>query len=321
MRNGGSVEVVVEAGVGRDRGVERADVDDRAAAGGAHRRAEDLSVALNVPARLTSSTRRKSSTATSSIAQSAPASGGWSMPALLTRIVGAPSRRERDRARAVDDVGDGRARRRPRPATSTPITSAPAAASAAIQIGPSRPRAPVTTATWPGERRGPGQLASAPAPAATASASTSNVSAASSHERPRGRRPRTRLELVGRQAVAGRLHRDVVVVEHVAGRQVARGDELLGHLQRRRGLALVDLLRRRRRARRACAARSRTILRRPCGSSEKAWSVPFIARLSVKCFSTIRAAEDVGRDRHRDPVVVAGEARRPRPGTARGRSR
>ena len=35
--------------------------------------------------------------------------------------------------------------------------------------------------------------------------------------------------------------------------------------------------------------RSRTILRRPCGSSENAWSVPFIARFSVKCFSTIRA--------------------------------
>ena len=35
--------------------------------------------------------------------------------------------------------------------------------------------------------------------------------------------------------------------------------------------------------------RSRTIFRNPCGSSENAWSVPFIARLRVKCFSITRA--------------------------------
>src|SRR5689334_6736611 len=37
-----ALEVLVERGVGGDRGVKRADVDDRAAAGVAHRRAEDL---------------------------------------------------------------------------------------------------------------------------------------------------------------------------------------------------------------------------------------------------------------------------------------
>ena len=76
--------------------------------------------------------------------------------------------------------------------------------------------------------------------------------------------------------------------EDVAGREVARRDELLPHLLERPLLA-------RERALHAVAERVRDAVevaderRMPSGISENAWSVPFQAWLSVKCFSMTRA--------------------------------
>ena len=53
---------------------------------------------------------------------------------------------------------------------------------------------------------------------------------------------------------------------------------------------------------------SRTNFCRPTGSSENAWSVPFMAWLSVKCFSMTRAPSTYADDRHRDPAEVIRQA-------------
>ena len=74
----------------------------------------------------------------------------------------------------------------------------------------------------------------------------------------------------------------------MTGRQGAGGDELLAHLLQRLFLARerpLDAVADRDRH----AARSRTSFRMPSGISENAWSVPFAAWLSVKCFSITRA--------------------------------
>ena len=72
-------------------------------------------------------------------------------------------------------------------------------------------------------------------------------------------------------------------------------------------LARVHAASRRRRARRGSAAGRGPSCAGPAARARSAWSVPFIARLSVKCFSTIRAPEHVRGDGHRDAVVVARE--------------
>ena len=54
--------------------------------------------------------------------------------------------------------------------------------------------------------------------------------------------------------------------------------------------------------------RSRTSLRMPSGINEKAWSVPFDGVTQREVLLDHPRPEHVGDDRHRDPVLVVGEA-------------
>ena len=264
-----------------------------------------------------------------------PDPGGWSMPALFTstarradlgraRVRGrprAPRGRSRrpvgatagrwPRARSAVNAAEGGT-----PVRSSATTARPRRAAPRTRPGPSCPSAPVTTATRPSS----GQRLSRPRPAPSTLERDIVVGARAA---PSTRAARARpVELVRRQAVAGRLHGDVLAPQHVAhAGQVARGDELLAHLeQRARPRSRTPFFTPSPSATRV-RRRSRTIFRMPTGSSEKAWSVPFIGAVQGEVLLDDPRAQHVGRHRHGDAVVVARRARRPRRETARGRWR
>src|SRR4051812_6426607 len=257
-------------------------------------------VALYTPPRLTCRTRSKSTSRAS-------ASGGWSMPALLTSTVGgrsSPSRTASSAARSVTSASS----------TSMPITSAPACASASHQIGPSLPRAPVTSATSPasapciGRRLARGSVAVAGGQRrAVARLDDLEGQRVVAHERPAQAMADEALELVGRQSVARRLEREVALAQDVPGGQVARGDDLLGHLGDRRDLALVDAL---------LAIAERHVealevaahLAQPLGLERELVVGALHDAAEGEVLLDDPRAEDVRGDRHRDPVVVAGQA-------------
>src|SRR5437764_6757064 len=214
--------------------------------------APDVCVAWNVPARLTASVRAKSPAGMSSTRNVfAAASGGWSMPALLTKTVGGPTSaamRSRAVASAAGSVTSAISMRCAAPAspsrTSIPTTVAPASASARVHTGPRLPSAPVTTATWPSSRK------SVVIPGVGGRIGRLGELLVKQLERQRAvrghgmaQRPADEaVELVGRHAVPGALHADVLGRERVPGRQVAHRDELLGHLRHGLDLARVHLL-------------------------------------------------------------------------------
>src|SRR5436190_18184844 len=211
--------------------------------------------AKNVPARLTSRVRRKSSPGTSSIEYVTGSSeGGWSMPALATSTRGAPGNSAATRSSAARSVTSARASSNrpptsarsssaPASETSTPTTSAPAEASVRTQTGPSCPRAPVTTASSPASA---GSVAIRPGAGRHALRDLRleqlERQRAVGGQRMAQRAPDHAIELVGRQPVAGGLGHDVLLAQHVPGRQLAARDQLLAHLRRRLDLRLVHAL-------------------------------------------------------------------------------
>ena len=121
------------------------------------------------------------------------------------------------------------------------------------------------------------------------------------------------LELVRRDAAAGRLHHDVVRGQHVARRQIAGDDQALAHLDDRRLLALVDLL--------------ASVAERLVGALEVAHHLAQADRLERErvvgpLHRTVQRevllddprAQHVRRHRHGDAVVVAGDSRSTAPG-------
>src|SRR5690349_210633 len=184
--------------------------------------APKTSVAFWTPATFTSSVSRKE--------LSSLRPGGTSMPALLTRTDGAPPSSARTRSSEARSVTS--ARTTPSASrTSRRTTVIPAPARTSHQTGPRVPSAPVTTATRPasvsaliagrhGERRRLGDQL---------------VQVLERERRVGGDRVAQRpadqpVDLVGRQAVARRLQREVLAPEDVARGQHPRGDDLLAHL-------------------------------------------------------------------------------------------
>src|SRR5438105_3068376 len=201
-------------------------------------------VATNVPRVFTSSTRMNSSDELASIPPAAASgSGGWSMPALFTRTVGVRMRASTDASasRSLTSATSTPSSER----TSTRTTSHPALDRASHQTGPRFPRAPVTTATEP----------SSPASPVIGRAGQRLLHQLRNQllEQLEGERhllgnwvaqraSHQPLELVGGQSISGGLEREILGTQHVACRQVARRDDLLRHLEDRRGLAGVHRL-------------------------------------------------------------------------------
>src|SRR4051812_6872067 len=189
------------------------------------------------PPTVTSSVRMKSGIGTSSMAwRTAPASGGWSMPALLTSTPGAPYR-SATASSAARSVTSASASSNAPPAaslsasapslrTSMPSTCAPAPARDVTHNGPRLPSAPVTTASVPAS----GRSGTAAGDGVGRRLQDLEGQRLVGDHRVAQRAADQPVELVGRQAVARRLRRDVVLAQHVAGGEVVRRDELLGHL-------------------------------------------------------------------------------------------
>src|SRR5215218_2270858 len=232
-------------------------------------------MAWKAPTRLTSRVPRNASVGTSSMRwRIAAASGGWSIPAPLTSTAGGPRSATRSRTASSEALSATSARSSrkveprsatapasssaPRSPTSTPTTSAPAPASAVTRLGPSFPSGPVTipSAPWSG-RDCAGSLPTA---------GDDPVAALAIPARDGGclRQPPLAHVLLGqrriarerlveratdevveprrRDAVGGRLGGQVLLAQDVPRREVAGGDELLGHLEDRLDLALMAAL-------------------------------------------------------------------------------
>src|SRR6185436_15884997 len=206
----------------------------------------------NVYERLRSTTVLKSSSGQSSTRQVlGSAAGGWSMPALFTSTLGGPSRlmqsasaARRSSAERISHLrsakrspccaasfftgsGSGNSRK------SRPKTRAPLCSSARIQTGPRLPKAPVTTAV------SPSRLKSGAVARLLDHVDRQRLLRAHVDREPLADQA---LELVRRQAAAGRLHHDVGALQHLAFGQRVRRVQALAHLGERQLLAVVGAL-------------------------------------------------------------------------------
>src|SRR5712692_6860729 len=268
------------------------------------------SVALNTPTRLTSTVSRKAA----SSCPPPPGAGAKSIPALLTRTEGAacsPTTRSRTRRsdarsrtsacsiRAEEPAGGGR--------TSIPTTTIPAPSSADDQTGPRLPSAPVTMATRPA--RPSALIAAAQRDAGRLEGSWKELlEVLEGERRVLAQRVAERtaddvLQLVGRKPVARGLEREVLSAQDVPGRKRGRGDDLLAHLLDRRALARV------RRLRPVAERETRALevaheLAQPHRLQREAMVGALQRAVQREVLLDDTAPEHVGRDRHRDPVVV-----------------
>src|SRR5215211_3029105 len=210
-------------------------------------------MARKVPVRLTSTVAPNASDGTSSIAcRSAAASGGWSIPALLTSTSGAPSSAIRSRTASSEarSVTSPCSRRHagsdsPSDRTSMPTTRAPAPARALTQTGPSFPSAPVTMASEPSSGRSSDIERTVGAGRDLRDGLLQQLEGERRLlvHRLAQRSAEEALDLVRRQPIARRLGGDVRGAEHVPGGKRSRRHELLRHLHRRHDLAGIHLLR------------------------------------------------------------------------------
>src|SRR3954453_9128432 len=229
-------------------------------------------MAWKAPTRLTSRVPRNASVGTSSMRwRTAAASGGWSIPAPLTSTAGEPRSPTRSRTATSEALSATSARSSrkvaPRPATapasssaprsptSMPTTSAPAPASAVTRLGPSFPSGPVTIPSAPSSGRDcAGSLPTAgddpPAALVIPPRCGGCLRQPPLAHDVLGQRRIARERLVeratdeladprGRNAVGRRLGGQVPLAQAGPGLEVARRDELLGHLEDRLDFALV----------------------------------------------------------------------------------
>src|SRR5262245_3303589 len=230
------------------------------------------------------------------------------MPALLTSTAGAPTSAS-TRSSAARSVTSACTTSSPS-WTSSPTTRAPAPASAAVHTGPRFPSAPVTTARRPAR---PSALIGRAHGRALRRPRDQLLEVVEREGRVLGDRVAQRaadhrVELVrGKAAVRRRLQSEILSGERVTRRERAGGDELLAHLRDRVRLArmrdLVAL------AEREARALEVTDELAQADRLEREAVVGALHRsVEREVLLDDAAAEHVRRDRHRDPVVVAGVA-------------